>query len=383
MPEGAGLLAAAGGAFLASEATGVTDVTPIGRGGGSDNRPGQGGSSLPPWVTALLTDDGGSTGIPPGLISIIGDQNDVIDEIGDNLGGASDSVGDTVGDTTDIIETFAETVSTVESSTTAPNLGDVPGLLNLPGIPSALDTPDGGPPGDGGDDSYDLQQDYTGPASGLVRAGAEVGAEGGGLLDTGIGLGESFAEQNPYTTTAAGAAAGLNAIPVVGNVGYGAAVATGGALDVTSDAVTGGAPLGAFNSPLDVTNEGAWWEGPDYADTVAGGTSDAVSGATETAGSAYQDTAGAVEGVWNSITPNAFSDSPQGNGSNRDPADTPEEPQTETEAEGDYGQPSNKLIPTTTSTASETDTTKGSSPEVGGSDSGRREKLKRIMQNPP
>lgn len=374
MPEGSSLLALAGGTFLASEATGVTDVTPIGRGDDSGNQPGRdSGDNIPSWIAALLNNQGGGgSGIPPGLIDIIGSQNDAIEDI-QGVIGSGQGTGQIPGsDTAQVVQTVLENVPTPSpDDATDVSLGLTEARRQWQDrFLTGFDTPGSGSQPGGSDEEYHIQQDYTGPGGSLIRMGAETGAETGELVDEGVDVGQSFGRQNPYTV--AGGTFG-SILPVGGTV-TGAAVGFGA--DIVSDAVTGGAPLGAFESPLDVTNEGAWWEGTDYAGNIAGGTQsvvddaaggtqnvvdDAVGGTQDVIG----DAAGGTQDVWDSVTPdlsdpfaarNVFAD---GNGTNRDAADEPEEPQGETE--GDYGQPTNKLVPTM---PDDSDT------ESGGGDSG-------------
>lgn len=140
---------------------------------------------------------------------------------------------------------------------------------------------DDGKPTDDADDGYDIQEDYDGYGSEYVRLLAEGGARSGDVAESG----DSFISENPYFT--AGTAAGaVSPDPVTTALG----ATVGGTAEVSADFLTGNTPLGV-QSPVDVTNEDAMWQGSDPLNL---GSDDSTLGIE---GSSNTDNSGGVSGV--------------------------------------------------------------------------------------
>lgn len=117
-------------------------------------------------------------------------------------------------------------------------------------------SPSGNSPRDnagGSDGNYQLQNDYSGPGTHLVRGAASTVEATGNTVKKGGG----FASENPYFV--AGTTIGaVSPDPVTTVTGAG----VGAVAEIGVDTATGNTPLGV-QSPIDVTGKGPWWQGPD------------------------------------------------------------------------------------------------------------------------
>lgn len=275
MPEDSNLLLYGAAGLVGAEALGVTNVL-----GGS----GGGGGS--PSIIPIPTGDG-ETPIRGGLggantelvTALTGIQQDVTG-LSSALGERSDAIMGLRQEFQEFREQTEEWQEEAEETATGGGLltgGGFGGLIpELPwdqagfdfGSSGGFDFGFGGDGNGGGGDltpdmgsertgGYALHKDPTMPA--WVRGPTALGAEAGSAASDVQG----FAEENPIFSSVATGAAALNAIPVAGNVGYGAALATGAGAEILTDTVTGGTPLGV-ESPIDLTG-GPAWQGPDFA----------------------------------------------------------------------------------------------------------------------
>lgn len=183
MPEPAETAAIIGGGLLASEAMGVTNVTPIGAGGQNKgpNIPPTlpQGTGIPPGLLAMLSRD---SGIPPGLMGEISNLRGQVGNLRGQLSGFASGQGNAFNMWGDFPTEWAD-----------PPWGNPPGGNNGPG--------GGGPQGAGGGNIWTNMTDpQAGLQAGDVIAGGAatvggtrdlVGGTIGGLTTTGNTLSQA------------------------------------------------------------------------------------------------------------------------------------------------------------------------------------------------
>lgn len=254
----ANTIAASVAVGLAAEATGVTDVTSIGRQGDA-GQPGGGSSGLPPGIAALLQDAKAARGtVQQGL------------NTGQNV---TDAIGELAAFTRQVQQTRDDMGNSVEKVTkTIPQI--IPPQIQGPtqGGTTSTQQQRGTQQQSGSTPTAVSQPSNTGlqlqSRSGPIGTGAKVAEETGGVLGD-IG---NFVGENPYAT--GGALAGLAAAPFTGGTSIPVGVAAGGGVaEISADVLTGqyGDASGDLADTVGST-----------ADTVVGGITDAVSGPAAT-----------------------------------------------------------------------------------------------------
>lgn len=255
------------GAVAVSEATGTTNLLGGGGGGGEDDSPSipnfpspDGGSPDFSGVFEAMADvttgGGGGTTVVESASDSLG-LSDVVEQFNtmqEMANGATETVEQTEDARAEIRQWWEQNAPSPDP--TNPGGGDSP-------TPTRPDDGGGGG-GGGGSDGYDLQEDYTGPASDIVRGGAEVMEEMGNVGGDATSAGTDFAGENPIFAGATGTGAALGSIIPGAGTAAGAATgaAVGGIGEVATDTVTGGTPLGV-QSPINNDDDGAVWDGPD------------------------------------------------------------------------------------------------------------------------
>ncbi len=231
MVSGGEAIAAAIAGLAVTETTGVTDITDS-MGGDQD------GSS--PNITL----DSGS-GIPSNVLSeVMSASNGVsggVNEIVRTVQAGQESVSGAAETAAQIqnLRNEVERLTNTDTNTQTVNTEPLP----FSGLRQFTNT--------GNNDGYNIQTDYNGPGSNIVRGTAETLEESGSVL----GTAGKFVNENKYATL--GVLGGLAAAPVTGGASIPAGIAVaGGGAEVSSDIIR-------ESDIIETPNQGAWYKGPD------------------------------------------------------------------------------------------------------------------------